>query len=356
MDYFDGILNSEEVTELYAFLSLHPDKKEELESLKKFQLPSEQQEFENKNSLKKTINQVSEITNENFDEFCIARLEGDLSIKKLQEYQNYLNDHPEKLKSEDLFKKTFLKPDKTQYPGKSKLKKLDIKAVTRKLIWYSASAAAAVLLILGIIRFADDELVSEPQYTEQTAEESINTSPTEDIPAKQQEPVASSEVLAENAVEEDQTNEFQKHIIQTIPENKERKRMTEKNNTRNTDHPLQKLAAISPKLNQSPAMHDIRTGSFEKRQNRAEQNQPDEDYKTLPQLALSTINRKVKTIPADSIVEKAIPELAETGLQKLYAMLEKEVSIEKETDEEGKTKSFSLSTKYFTFYTTRTKN
>ncbi len=350
MDYMDGKLNDDQVTELLAFLSIHPDKKEELESLEKLTVSLDNKIFAGKSALKKSINDVYEINESNFDEFCIAKLEGDLTISKAKEYQHYIKNHSEKKGLERLYQMTILKPDQqVRYPYKSKLKKFSTRIFYRRMMIYSSSVAAAALLVFGILQFFNGSLETETPV-KISGQEPIQ------LPEYQKDIQQNTDEITEtnnNEEEKSDSNPLRTQQGEDLIAASE-KEITQDKNGRITEPDLQKLAAITPSFNQLPTGYNIKTGEHSKK--RQVVKEKTSDYLTLPQLAMTTINRKINIIPADSIMEKTIPNLAENGLQKLYAVLEKEVQIEKSVNDDGQTRSFSFSTKYFGFYTTKTKN
>jgi len=349
MDYMDGKLNADQVTELLAFLSIHPDKKEELESLEKMTVSLDNKIFSGKSALKKSINDVDEINESNFDEFCIAKLEGDLTISKIKEYQHYIQNHTEKKGSERLYQMTFLKPDQQiQFPYKSKLKKFSTRIFYRRMMIYSSSVAAVGLLVFGILQFFNgsretdkpieisrEETIQIPQYQDKIQPKKGEIEKTSGAKGRN-----SHSVLLHAQSEEEFITESEKEL-------------SDDKNLRITEPDLQKMAAISPSFPQTVSSYNIKTGEHSKKHHSVKEKAS--GYLTLPQLAMTTINRKIDVIPADSIMEKTIPDLAENGLQKLYAVLEKEVQIEKSVNDDGQTRSFSFSTRYFGFYTTKTK-
>lgn len=353
MDYLDGNLNPDQESELFAFIALHPDKQEELEALKQMAIKADSEEFENKQSLKKTINDIPEINESNFDEFCIARLDGDLSIAGLKKYQEYIQKNKEKQQVEDAYKRTFLKPDAhVSFPAKSKLKKFDKKIFYRRLMYYSSSIAAVLLLAIALFKLVqvpeNGNLQTNPIVQEPTSPEGGNTA----MNSAQEQQLAdkSHNVEQKQKAENMQNGGTQMASLEINPGAIEPESLVESN----PDIDMEMLAAISPSFDKVSYSYNIKIGEHTRHVLTIREKAS--DYQTLPQLALSKLNQKIKIIPADSLVEKAIPDLAEAGLQRLYAVLEKEVQIEKSVDEDGRTRSFSVNTRYFGFYTTKTKN
>lgn len=122
LDYLEGNLNSEQLSELSLFLSLHPELTCELESAKIIPLPNDDHIYQYKNSLKKLDFESSTISNNNFDDFCIAYYETILTPEKAQElitFSNKNNTYKTRFKS---FKDLKLKPQLSiQFGQKRKL-------------------------------------------------------------------------------------------------------------------------------------------------------------------------------------------------------------------------------------------
>ena len=76
LDYFEGSLSTEQVAELFLFLEQHPELREELDSFEMIQLSDDQPKFQNKEILKQP---EPKINDQNFEEYCIAYIEGQLN-------------------------------------------------------------------------------------------------------------------------------------------------------------------------------------------------------------------------------------------------------------------------------------
>jgi hypothetical protein len=124
-EYFVGavehVLNDEEKNLLEKFLVQHPDKRGELDLLRKTILePEAEIVFENKAALKKSVL----VTEENFEEYAVAALEGELAADVLVQFNAFLATHPEHQKEIDLFAKTKLQPEtEIVFEGKNALKR-----------------------------------------------------------------------------------------------------------------------------------------------------------------------------------------------------------------------------------------
>ena len=148
VDYFDGNLSSSEEEALMSFLNRNPQLKEEFNSFNGEKLSAENISFNNKEVLKKDSILVNN-KESNFNELCIASIEGDLSELQLIDFERMINSDIAKKKELDLFVLTKVLPDNSiVFKNKDKLK---TKAKKRFTITYTIlSAAASVLLLVGI--------------------------------------------------------------------------------------------------------------------------------------------------------------------------------------------------------------
>ena len=129
IDYFDGNLNTEEVADLLLFLEQNLDLKEEFDGLNEVSIPDDEYiTYDFKDSLKKNVESCTpKITTENYEDYFIASLEGDLLKKDKKELVNFLLKNPELSKEFKLFKNTFLECDpKIEFADKDGLKKIAI--------------------------------------------------------------------------------------------------------------------------------------------------------------------------------------------------------------------------------------
>jgi hypothetical protein len=83
IDYFDGKLDPVQTAELMYFLSQNPDLEYEFNAFENLKMPESQIKFNDKEVLKKEYADVKSVTDINFEEFCIAEIEGDLDEKSI---------------------------------------------------------------------------------------------------------------------------------------------------------------------------------------------------------------------------------------------------------------------------------
>lgn len=154
INYLDGQLSDVEVEEVKAFLIINPDLQEELEEMKSFTLSAETEKisFPQKNKLKKSVSEKAFINDKNIDEFLIAYMEKDLTSEEEERVESFLKHNPAYLKDFELYKKTYLKPEKhISFPDKGKLKKAVSGKVVRLKQLYTALAVAASLTIMFVL-------------------------------------------------------------------------------------------------------------------------------------------------------------------------------------------------------------
>jgi hypothetical protein len=139
LDYMEGNLSAQEQIVLDDFLVQNPELKEELEEMELFSLAEEDVQM-GKESLKEIP------FKSNFDDFCVAKIEGDLSLEEEFMFDEFVNANPNRIEDVKLYKKTKLNPDHSIiYPDKESLQKKKRKLLP---LWISGVGIAASILIL----------------------------------------------------------------------------------------------------------------------------------------------------------------------------------------------------------------
>jgi len=156
MDYLDGNLSDQEIHMLEDFLLTNPDLRTELEGTERIVLSPDSNIYNQKEYLKKPDFTLP-VNEFNFEDYCIAGIEGDLNNLQLAELNKYIQDYPETRKLFQLYTRLHLTPDKSiVFPGKGDLKKTII-LVKREVIYTLLSIAAAVAFIL-IVYFRNENI------------------------------------------------------------------------------------------------------------------------------------------------------------------------------------------------------
>lgn len=159
IDYNDGKLNAQEISQLKAFLQSNPDLQEEFDMFAQNEslVDLENVVFEEKNSLKKIfIPKNTNISSTNFNDFVIAEIEGELSTNESFQLHQYLIENPELKKDYDLFQHTKLKPEYSIiFEHKNELKKKTKRQTIIRQITFTTAMAASIALMFTIFNKVD---------------------------------------------------------------------------------------------------------------------------------------------------------------------------------------------------------
>ncbi len=180
LDYFEGTLAPDRTNELFSFLTLNPDLKNEFNDFTLIALEKENQQFENKQDLKRLLLH-DEVRESNFEQFCVAWVEGDLDQYKKLEFESFTNAVPNRQKTLELYKQTQLQTDASViYFRKNSLKR---NIVGPKIILKRISLAASVLIIAGIFYFLITEhLVDESKTIVQNSNTTASLPIIDEVP------------------------------------------------------------------------------------------------------------------------------------------------------------------------------
>jgi len=159
MDYLDGRMSPDQVIELMSFLKKNPDLKTEIEEFEEINIEPDKKRFELKRSLKKAFI----VNDSNFDDLCIANLEGDLTQEEATLFQKWLHQNPLKIREFELYKKTRLIPEKISFDFKSTLKRSPVGLIFTPKVWGYFSAAASIIILIALYIF-----ISKPVAIENT--------------------------------------------------------------------------------------------------------------------------------------------------------------------------------------------
>jgi hypothetical protein len=151
IDYVDGKLTAEQISELMLFIAANPDLKDELNSFEFAPVLEfiDKEEFSNKHLLKK-----KEFTKEQINNALVDELEGSKDF----EYNEVFNNLPEQflLKERKLMGATRLKPDYSiEFPNKRSLKR-NVRVVSL-VYYYSGAVAACLLIAFGVYNWFNNE-------------------------------------------------------------------------------------------------------------------------------------------------------------------------------------------------------
>jgi len=123
IDYIEGKLSEGLTNEFELFLNQNPDLKVELEQFEILKITPTEDKFVEKDNLKKSI-KFELLDHSKFEELCISKIEGELSILQVDSFNECINTFPDKKIEYELFTKSKIVFDSSLTIGKDKIKKL----------------------------------------------------------------------------------------------------------------------------------------------------------------------------------------------------------------------------------------
>ncbi|MGE0090612.1 MAG: hypothetical protein AB7S50_14160 [Bacteroidales bacterium] len=164
LDYLDGALSKSEINQLMSFVNNNPDLKNELDELGFKKLVPDGYKFNKKATLKKELI-IEDSQKSNFNELCIANIEGDLNQFQIAEFNKLIEVNAQLKKQATLFEKTIFIPDLTIcYNKKSTLRKSTIVA-KQKIGYQYFSIAASVILLIALSFFTPKSIHENKNYS-----------------------------------------------------------------------------------------------------------------------------------------------------------------------------------------------
>jgi hypothetical protein len=144
----EGLLSEEQISLIDNFVALNPGFEKDRRLYKAVKLTTDDKlVFANKEQLKQEA--TASITAGNYEVFLARELENDLSTSEKQMLSAFLATNPHLEKERSLYHYTVLPVDSSVvYPAKSALKQKAIVPL-RKIIYYSLSAAASLIILIG---------------------------------------------------------------------------------------------------------------------------------------------------------------------------------------------------------------
>ncbi len=146
LDYIEGEINAPDKVALESFLVENPDLKKELDEMMGMNIKCEGITISGESDSLKAIP-----FQENFDDFCIAKIEGDLNAFENEAFDNYMASNPNKEKELSLYQRTKLEGDQTIiFKEKKSLKRRNKGLIIRQFIYTTLAAAASIVLLFSI--------------------------------------------------------------------------------------------------------------------------------------------------------------------------------------------------------------
>ncbi len=211
LDLLEGRLSEAEQRELKVFLKAHPEHVVDLPDLDLLSLEKVHLTFPDRDLLKKELTTAeTSLSANNFDLFSIARMEGDLSRQQVDEHRSAIRSDEKLLQEWNRWQMTRLVPEQIRFPGKNSLKRRKLFR-TRMLIMGVLSAAAALTLLLLLVK------MNPADPSEEDSRISAEVSPSiQDMPLEDQEVISAlPEQEAVNLTEQETANLPERQVVET---------------------------------------------------------------------------------------------------------------------------------------------
>jgi hypothetical protein len=335
LDYLEGRLNDSSVLEMQSFLRRHPELKGELESFCEIKLPPAQIVFKEKEILKKLNFKGAEVTLRNFDDFCIAYYEKQLSDTESEKLLDFVKHHPDKKRDFQLYGEVFLKVDTSiAFEGKSFLKK-KIKVKTGIILLRWTAVAAGIVLAISIFYKSPVKV--------------INPLPENPSVVQNQRPASSKAMRIENQekepdidISDKSSGVISKEEIQiNVPE---------------INEPAEEIEIIGNSESELALLQPL---GIERLNNSYSESIPDPLISTSPQAYAVNNNRDLELLDlAEKVIKKkvfkskdenspkkiSLWDIADITLKGYNRIAEKDIILHRRTDENGKLTAIALET------------
>lgn len=146
LDYIEGEIKAPDKEALESFLVQNPDLKKELDEMMGVNIKFEDITISGESDSLKAIP-----FQENFEDFCIAKIESDLNAYENEAFEKYMASNPNKEKELFLYQKTKLQADHSIiFKEKKSLKRRNKGLIIRQFIYTTLAAAASIVLLFSI--------------------------------------------------------------------------------------------------------------------------------------------------------------------------------------------------------------
>lgn len=345
LDLLEGRLSPEEEQKLNAFLKNHPEFVADLPDVDLFKLEKKSLVYPNSDLLKKKFPVAgTPLTESNFDMFCLARLEGDLSQDQEQEHRALVERDKSKGTEWKEWQRTIMTVEQLSFPGKNALKRKTL-TLSRKF-WLSGLAVAASFALLFFLLRTERTV---PGLAESVSSESLSTrenmvvaqeAVTENLESK---PLTALEIPVK---EVRQVSDNKPQVASTHPE--PGKEVQESRTKNPTQLNLNKIQARPLRIAGSLSGTSAMVG------------QPRIDYiKPLPD---SQVSGRTSKLPLNEIAEIdrqvlfdeftrehniSLLSVANAGIKGINKLTGSDISLMASRDEQGEVSGFRLKSKRF---------
>lgn len=356
LDYLEGLLDPSLMEEMSEFIRQNPDLNAELEDFDSLQLQADTIQFKEKDQLKKLPVSSRIIHDQNFDQVCIAKLEGDLSSVEEKALNQFLVEHPAREKEFKIFQKTKLQPQPVIFPDKSRLKR-KAPVFWIKLPRYAISAAASILIIV-VFSFIfiklrapqNEQIVENPPATEEKTDEAAVESKV-----ASQENEIESELIQEIEEKKSEANTEEQLSVPVIAMNstepaEEQPVLLTKTSSQEVENDRSRMLPLAmieiKKLNNPSGVVNNAMAMV----NEAEKSP--ENYLTIRELIVSRIKREPSQsqVPGEEKEKLTFLDVADAGVRGISKIPGVNMKIDRTYNENGELKSYAFTSRnlYFT--------
>lgn len=344
MDYYDGNLKENQIAQLETFLLLNSDLQEEFEEFETLALkPDINVMFNRKSGLKK-ISGSYIFSQTDFEQQCIAQLEGDLDKEVECRFFETIENDNNLHEIWQQYKNIRLEPDKTiEYKKKEALKKNVVFLYnTRKILYTTISIAASLVVFFSIYTHFFNPVSIDNNVI---AYEGIKNNGKEILKIKTGSDESELEKLSENRKPGKiaKTIQTQNNKSGLNTEKCIEKKIKEMTNTPEEAESIALIEGIYVKSlagnvrdNESIAFIDIMPKT------RAEITYSDEDLLFSDNIKERLSNRIKKAIKKDEDEKLRFWDLAEAGVKELSELTGKPMKLQNQYDENGKLQVFAF--------------
>jgi hypothetical protein len=353
MDYLDGNLSDRDILMLEDFLLINPDLRAELEGTENITLTPDKFEYNQKELLKKPDLSFP-VTEDNFEDFCIAETEGDLNDQQRSGLAEFLRYNPGFENLFKLFSRLQLKPDhNTIFPGKEKLKKKLV--LIPGEIFYPLLSVAAIVVIILIFNFRNEDNTLKGLNAELSS--GTITKPgldTSEVRIKAIDNQTNIPVIQKASVIAFSSPKGKKQT-KVIREVKPLEKKPDENKNKDVLPPQKlnpsfqiKLPSVAdnqvsvPKIERGKVIHG-KENSFQTKQ----------EYLSVAEYARKQFKEKVLGSKEGGDDHLSAWQLADAGINGINKITKGDIKLQKRTDDKGNITAYSFNSKYLSFSTTR---
>ncbi len=185
LDFLDGNLSEEDRQSVAQFLAANPDLADEFSEAKEMQALRVDLPSIDKSNLYKSFADLTELSDNQFEELCVAYHEGDLEPSMMKELERLIRFDASRKALFELHRQLHVTPDLGLFfPGKQQLRKPRIIPL-RRILYLGSTGIAAVLTGILVFRFVSkpaedlpaDTVLNAPRIAHIEAEKQLPLNP-----------------------------------------------------------------------------------------------------------------------------------------------------------------------------------